>query len=272
MFELDPEIRAFYELGKEAARLSNNVSPSGPLKLVRAQELILRHLPPGPLQVLDVGGGPGVYSKWLIQLGHDVSLIDPVQLHIDQAMLNGVTAELGDARQIERASGTVDAVLLLGPLYHLVERDDRLRALGECLRVLKNGGVIFAAAISRFAALLDLLVRLDRLHEEAIQDAVTSSLASGTFGGGPSGLFTTAYLHRPGELRLEAEQAGISDVRIYNIEGPGFMVHDFAERWADPARKHALLTAAQLVEEDDDMLAAASHLLLVGRKELDELV
>jgi SAM-dependent methyltransferase len=263
--ELDPEIRAFYELGKEADRLSSTMHPSGPLEFARTQELILRHLPEGHLKILDVGRGPGTYAEWLSALGHQVSIIDPVVLHVQQASTRGVAAELGDARDIDRPSHSVDVALLPGPLYHLVDPVDRMRTLAEARRVVKPGGVIFAAAISRFAALLDLLVRLDCLHEEHSYDTVAVSLATGVFGGGDSGLFTTSFLHRPHDLRREAEEAGLTEVRIFNVEGPGFMVNDFAERWSDPDRREVLLRAARVIEEDADMLAAASHLLLVAR-------
>jgi SAM-dependent methyltransferase len=242
--DLDPEIRAYYEVGKEADRLVNRSHPSGPLEFARTKELILRFLPEGPSRILDIGGGPGLYADWLSERGHEVSLIDPVPLHVEQAAARGIVAERGDARDVDRPSDSVDVVLLLGPLYHLVDRDDRLRALTEACRVVQPGGVVFAAGISRFAALFDLLVRLDRLHEEPIFQTVEGSLASGMFGGGESGPFTMAYLHRPGELRIEAEEAGLSAVRIFNIEGPGFMVNDFAARWEDPDRREALLRAA----------------------------
>jgi SAM-dependent methyltransferase len=263
--EFDPEILAFYAQGLEADRLARTTTPSGPLELVRTQELLVRFLPPGRLRILDIGGGPGVYAEWLAGLGHDVTLIDPVPLHVAQARARGVTAEVGEARSVAYADGSVDAVLLLGPLYHLVERADRLRALAEARRVVRPGGLVFAAAISRFAALLDLLVRLDRLHEAGIYETVSHSVATGRFGGGEGGLFTTSYLHRPGELRAEGEEAGLDELRLFSIEGPGFMVTDFEPRWADPARREVLLGAARLVEEDPDMVAAAGHLLLVGR-------
>ncbi|WP_328930560.1 class I SAM-dependent methyltransferase [Streptomyces sp. NBC_00190] len=52
----------------------------------------------------------------------------------------GCTTELGDARHLTAAAGTYDAVLLLGPLYHLTERDDRITALREALRVARGPG------------------------------------------------------------------------------------------------------------------------------------
>jgi 2-polyprenyl-3-methyl-5-hydroxy-6-metoxy-1,4-benzoquinol methylase len=262
---LPPEIRAYYERGQEAERLSGAV-PSGPLELVRTAELILRHLAGDKLEILDVGGGPGIYAKWLAELGHDVRLIDPVSLHVEQARSVGVNATEGDARDLDQASGSMDVVLLLGPLYHLVERADRLRALKEARRVLRPRGLVFAAAISRFAALFDLLVRLDRLHEDDVFQVVARAVATGAFRGSEGGLFTTAYFHRPSELRDEARDAGLTPVGLFNIEGPGFIVHDFPERWSDPARREALLQAARLVEADSDLLAASSHLLLVARR------
>lgn len=265
MPELDPDVLAFYDRGEEAGRLLGGF-PSGPLELERTKELILRALPDGCLRILDVGGGPGVYAAWLAELGHEVRLIDPVPLHVEQAAATDarIVAEVGDARELDADDGGYDVVLLLGPLYHLLEPDDRHLALREAERVLRPGGRLFASAISRFAALLDILVRLDRLHEPGVMGAVTDAVETGAFHGGRHGLFTNAYFHLPGELRREVVDAGFIGAEVYNIEGPGFLVGDFEQRWADPTRKQALLEAARLVEAEPEMLAAASHLLAVA--------
>ena len=65
---------------------------------------------------------------------------------------------LGDARNLEWGDGSVDVVLLLGPLYHLPVRSDRIAALSEAFRVLKPGGLLFAVGISRFASTLSGLI------------------------------------------------------------------------------------------------------------------
>lgn len=267
MDEIDPEIRAFYERGLEAGRLVGGF-PSGPLELARTQEILLRHLGPPPLEILDVGGGPGVYAAWLAARGDRVLLIDPIPLHVEQARAASadVTAEVGDARQLVQADASVDVVLLLGPLYHLVDRDDRLRALREARRVLRPGGLLFAAAISRFAALLDLLVRLDRLHEPEVFRVVEAGVRTGVFRGAQGAeLFTTAYLHRPEELRAEVLESGFELDVVLNVEGPGFLVHDFETRARDPAKREAMLDAARLVEAEETMLGASSHLLAIAR-------
>ncbi|MPZ69450.1 MAG: methyltransferase domain-containing protein [Actinobacteria bacterium] len=265
--ELDPSIRTYYDRGKEADRLSGGF-PSGPLELARTKEILERHLPPPPADVLDVGGGPGVYAAWLADRGYRVHLIDPVPLHVEQAAAahGEVTAEVGDARALRGADGSADAVLLLGPMYHLVERDDRILALREAARVLRPGGLMFAAAISRFAALMDLLVRLDRLHEPEIATMVERSVTTGVFEGpGEAELFTTSYFHLPRELAAEVTAAGFAAPDLLQIEGPGFLVPDFENRWADENRREAMLQAARWVENEPEMLAASSHLMAVAR-------
>jgi hypothetical protein len=139
-----------------------------------------------------------------------------------------------------------------------------MKALSEARRVLRDDGVLFAAGISRFAALLDLLIRVDRLHDPAVLAMVADAVTTGIFRGSDAGLFTNAYFHRPQELAEEICDADFTDPRLYNIEGPGFVVPDFEARWQDPARREAMMEAARLVETDVDMLAAAGHLLAVA--------
>jgi len=261
-------MRVYYERGVEADRLGGGME-SGPLEFERTKELIGRFLPERSLDILDVGGGPGAYAAWLAELGHRVHLVDPIPLHVQQATAahDRVTAETGDARHLSRDDGSADVVLLLGPLYHLTERQQRLEALAEARRVLRSGGLFFAAAISRFAALLDLLVNWDRLHEPEVFELVERSVRSGIFSGpGEGGLFTTAYFHLPSELAEETTEAGFTGVELFQIEGPGFLVRDLAERWTDPARRNTLVQAARLIEQEPEILAMSSHLLAVARR------
>lgn len=264
MADLDESVRRYYERGREVDRLGGGL-PTGPLEFARTTQLLERFLPPAPVEVLDVGGGPGAYATWLSDRGYGVHVVDPIPLHVEQATTahRKVTGEVGDARDLRQDDGSVDAVLLLGPLYHLVERADRLRALGEARRVLRPGGVLLAAGISRFAGLLDLLVA-ERLHEPDVRPLVAAAIESGAFVGTADGLFTTAYFHRPRELRAEVEEAGFMSVEVLSIEGPGFLVADFERRWADPAQRDTMLWAARVVESEPEMLAASSHLLAVG--------
>src|SRR4051812_23187446 len=143
----DERLIGFYTRGyDEAGRLAR---AKNVLELVRTRELLEARLPAPPAKVLDVGGGTGAHAAWLAEAGYEVVLVDLVPAHVDRAAaLDGVEAKVGDARSLEEPDQSVDACLLLGPLYHLPEQADRLAALTEAVRVTRPKGLICAAAIS----------------------------------------------------------------------------------------------------------------------------
>ena len=78
--------------------------------------------------------------------------------------------------------------------------------------------------------------------------------------------FTTAYFHRPEELRREVEHAGLDVEGLYGIEGPGWILPDLADRWKDPARRAILLETARALESEPSVIGCSAHLLVVGRR------
>jgi ubiquinone/menaquinone biosynthesis C-methylase UbiE len=260
------EMISHYEEVREDLRLRAGV---GALELTRTQELVKRHLSEPPGVVLDVGGGPGIYSEWLAGLGYEVHLVDAVPEHVERArQVAGVaSARVGDARRLEEGDGTADAVLLLGPLYHLTERGERMAALAEARRVLRRGGVLFAAGICRFASLLDGLAR-GFVDDPRFVEILERDLREGQHRNATENAeyFTTAFFHRPEELRGEAEEAGFSRVELVGVEGPGWVARDFERRWAEPARREQLLALVRAVESEPTLIGASLHLLVMGWK------
>jgi len=268
----DADILGHYERVAEAERLSRG---TGQLELARTQELLARFLPPPPAEVLDVGGGPGVYACWLAQRGYQVHLIDIVPRHVEQALGASremsasplASAEVGDARKLKRSDASADAVLLLGPLYHLTERGDRVQALREACRTLRSGAVVCAAGISRFASLLDGLVR-GYLDDPEFARIVERDLRDGQHRNATNNpaYFTTAFFHHPDELAAEIREAGLRHEATFAVEGPAWLLQDFDAHWNDPSRRERLLTALRALEAEPSLLGASAHLLAVARK------
>jgi SAM-dependent methyltransferase len=260
------EIIAHYEQVPESGRLE---AGWGRLELARTQELMLRRLPAPPATVLDIGGGTGIYSAWLSGLGYATHLIDLVPEHARRAQTSSArtTVEIGDARALAHRNCSVDAALLFGPLYHLTERTGRRAALREALRVLRPGGVLFAAAISRFAPLLDGMIS-QGLGDPAFVHILDEDLRTGQHRndtGNPK-YFTTAFLHLPAELEEEVREAGFAGVEILPVEGPGILAPDFDALWQDPDRREQLLELVRTVEQEPSLLGASLHLLAVAHK------
>lgn len=257
---LAAEVAAYYARGGEDTRLR---AGEGRLELLRTQDVLRRVLPAPPCDVLDVGGGSGVHAAWLAADGHRVRVIEPVPRHVATAAeLPGVSASLGDARALPVGDAAYDAVLLLGPLYHLTDREDRVRALREARRVARPGGVVVAATINRYAGVLDM-ARKNRFGDPAARTAVTDAARTGTHISA-YGQFTTAYFHRPEDVPAEFAGAGLPGAAQYAVEGPLRLLDDLDARLEDPVRRAELLDAIRYGESEPSMLGASGHLLTVA--------
>jgi ubiquinone/menaquinone biosynthesis C-methylase UbiE len=269
---LNPEIEEFYRKFDEQQRLSGE---RGALEKLRTQAILARHLPPPPAVVIDVGGAAGAHAFPLAEgRGYDVHLVDPVTLHVEQASARAkgssislASIVLGDARKLEFASSQADAILLLGPLYHLTEAGDRIRALRETFRVLKPGGVLIAAEISRFASFIEAL-SAGGLRDAAFRDIIGNDLLSGQprNSTGHTVYFTTAYFHRPEDLAAELEQAGFNAVRGLAVEGPGWASAGIHDAMTDPTQREKVLAFLSTIEAEPSILGASAHFVAIGRK------
>ncbi len=266
------EIIDHYASGYEADRLKRG---SGQLERERTRELLMRFLPPAPAAVLDVGGGPGGYAYWLAKQGYEVHLIDITPLHVEMAIAASrqqpeaplASAEIGDARSLSLNAEAVDALLLLGPLYHLTSKEDRLRALAEAHRVLRPAGILLAVGISRFASTMDGL-RQGYLKDAQFAEIVEQDLRNGQHRNATKNpqYFMESYFHHPDELRSEVAEASFAVRGLYGVEGPAWLLHDFDDWWNTPDYRERLLNIARVVESDPSFLGVSAHIMVVGSK------
>jgi ubiquinone/menaquinone biosynthesis C-methylase UbiE len=267
------KIKNYYAYEIESDRLELE---SFKLEGIRTKEIIERYLQKKTLDILDVGGGAGYYSFWLREKGHNVTLVDlspkNIELVKKHSEVTGVVlnqVDVGDAVNLNFSNEQFDMVLLLGPLYHLTDRTERIRALSEAMRVLKPGGILLSAIISRYASLFDGFQR-DLVMDNQFFNILSDDLTTGIHQNDSDNLeyFTTAYFHAPNEIITEIAESGLQFEKLIAVESFGWIVKNFNEKVKDPMYIEKLLATIRVVETNEDLIAMSPHIIAVGRKEL----
>jgi len=270
MKTIDKEVLARYDAGMEKGRLHRNL---GLIEFERTKEILLETLPLAPAVICDIGGAYGEYSYWLASLGYSVYLYDLSAGNIRMAREMGeklgislACSEVADARDIPLPDGVADAVLLFGPLYHIVDREERMRCLAEAKRLLKPDGQLFTANITCFAGMLKNIAQYDL--EPCLDDAeffgmMAETVRNGFYRKKPIG---PAYFHRPDELRYEIASAGFEEIELRGVIGPCWLIRNLDEVWRDPARKETVMKAVRLLEREESLMGLSTHFISISRK------
>ncbi len=203
----------------------------GKLEHERTQELISRYLPKGKSKIIDIGGASGVYSFYISGLGHDVHLVDIVPKHIEQAMRRSneekaphlSSVRVGDARVLDFPDGFADVIIMHGPMYHLTERSDRLKAVSETKRVLRTDGVLLAFAITRYAGVVYGITK-GYVFDPEYMNMTNFEVRTGLRKNAPSWLntFSSAFFHLPNDLKVELEEGGMVCETVLGVVGPAW--------------------------------------------------
>lgn len=265
---IDPKGLANYNAGIEIGRLHRGL---GLIEFARTKEILLEELPPAPAVVYDIGGAYGEYAFFLAAHGYEVHLFDLAEEHIRLARESENAASLAaavvaDARSIPRTDASADAILLFGPLYHIVEREERAKCLAECMRLLKPGGKLFTANITCFSTALNYTYLYDRkpvLDDDPVFRMVENTVRTGRHTGDAIG---RVYFHRPEELRMEVAAAGFADIDLRGVIGPAWIVRNVDEVWPDPVKREAILRIVRLLEREESLMGFSTHFISISRK------
>jgi SAM-dependent methyltransferase len=258
-------IREYYNAGvlTEWERLERH-----PVEFAVTKHYIDRYAGPGD-RVLDIGGGPGRYSLHLARRGCSVTLLDlsdeNVKFARDRAAEAGLplTAVQGDARAADRLVGGVfDCVLLMGPIYHLLEGRQRVEAVNAALRLLRPGGTLFVSFISLYAGFSYYMKEGPQLAlEESEREYVDCYLQNRTYCGDA---FTRACFIAPKDILPFMARFPLRKLHLFGQEGivspceKNLYACDenVVKRWTEIA----LATC-----EREEFLAFPEHLMYVGR-------
>lgn len=231
------------------------------------------YLPPFPARILDCGGGPGRYSIELAKWGYQVTLFDlsakNLQLARKKASEAGVILQdyrHGNALNLSHyKADSFDAVLLMGPLYHLLEESERKQALAQAHRVLKPGGRIFATFISRYAGHREAASRqpLIVLTDKEVSDRILETGRLLPTGSGMDPFF--GYFAHPSEIAPLVQSAGLEQVAVLGVEGLVFPNDTEVNKLTGDAW-NAWVELNYRVSTDPYLYNSVSHLLLIAEK------
>ena len=218
------------------------------------------------LKIIDIGGGPGRYSIYLSQKGHQVTLVDLSKRNIEVAKAKtcevGITLDdyiVADVLEYSHPD-KFDCVLLMGPLYHLLTDEKRRLAVEKSLSLLKPGGIIVAAFISNYAPMMDYLRNLYPIESP---ESMLKYLNNGENSAGEG--FTTAYFSSYTEAQslmnsFELTQlafAGVENVLSYKENELMALEESEYKKW---------LEIGYTLSQDFNVIGTSHHFLYIGKK------
>jgi ubiquinone/menaquinone biosynthesis C-methylase UbiE len=268
------EVFEFYNAGAEKGRLERGL---GKIELYRTKEILKKYIINTNNKIYDIGGGIGIYSSWLAEMNNEVHLLELAPSAVESAIKNqsesnAFIAEVCDARDINRTDESADIVLLMGPLYHLQNKEDREQVLNQAKRVLKKGGLLFSVGISKFSSTTWALSTYGKdnnfLDDDIYNNMIQNELSSGIHNRPKEYPYfiAQAYFHTPLGLQKEIEEVGFETIQKYAIEGVIWFTPYLNEKWEDKKSRERLLNIVRITENEEAIMGMSPHFMIVSRK------
>ena len=228
--------------------------------------------------VLDNGAGPGKYSLKLAEEGYRVTLADLtpnlVEIAKAKAEESGLSEQFDgfynmDARNLEAlAEGQFDATIMFGPLYHLQQEEDRVKAVNELYRVTKKNGLVFVAFMPRSKHMLNSLMSPENWLPNNTMDAIQKFTETGYFNHADKGRFTGAYYFRVEDIEPFMESNGFEKLALIGSNVGAMIPKQHWNYWREKGEAEMSKIVDLLIESATDpyLLGVSSHLLYIGKK------
>ena len=214
------------------------------------------------LKILDVGAGTGRYSKIFAEKGHQVTAIDYVKKNVSQIKEKhpGIVAKQGDALNLKFKDDDFDIVLLFGPLYHLFSEEDKVKALKEAGRVVKNSGHILVMYLTQDYAIVSYA-----LKENHFSECLKNGSLDNNFNIKTSETDLYSYV-RIEEINKLDSKSGLSRVKIIGVDGPTDYIRPVINKLTDEEfemyKKYVLSISSR-----QELIGASSHILDILQKQ-----
>jgi len=283
MKTIDATVLAGYNAGIERGRLRTGI---GIIEFERTKEILLEKLPKPPAVIYDIGGAYGEYSWWLSSLGYEVHLFDLSETNIKMSEelsseYPGVTLKFAmvcDARSIPRPDKSADAILLMGPLYSITEYEERILAIKESCRLLKDDGILFSAALTPYSVLVSRLAvyhendtkKRKELDDPAVISIIERALVDGCYINSERKIANglgSSHLHTAKALRKELLCGGFDTLTVHGVMGGAWLAPNLNELLEKEETRKVLMKTVRMLDTHEEIIGLSGHILAVSRKE-----
>lgn len=237
----------------------------------------IQHYLPTEGEILDNGAGPGKYAMDLAARGYRITLTDLTPRLVELAAQKAAELDLNErfegfhvmnAIQLEGLSDDrFDASLMMGPLYHLQQEEDRVAAIRELHRITKPGGTVFVAFQTRMRMTITSLQYPQHWKPHDSMKAIHHFQHHGLFDHQDSGRFTGAYYVSVDDIKPMMEAAGFETLELIASSSiGGLLTAEQKQYWEERDEGKSLLDLLIEKAKDPSILGVSSHLLYIGRK------
>ncbi len=266
------KVREYYRVFDENNRLiSDN---SGKLEYEMTFKNLKKYLPQTG-NILDLGGATGVYTFPLARLGYKMYLADLSPDLINQAkdkiakenISNVISCNVVNAVDLSIYNDEqFDAVLLFGPLYHLLEENERQACISEVNRVLKHGGKVFASFIPYLSGSIAIVNRFYKHPEQVDINNLQETFNTGRFNNLDSGGFQEGYYPTSDEVESLFANNNFEKIKIFSIRS---FAYDKEDNLYNIGNKEMFDTIIDLIEKSSEykeIIETCGHAMYIGMK------
>ena len=271
------KVKNYYKHFDEKNRLKND--NSGKLEFLMTINILEKNLPAlavgTEVSVLDLGGGAGVYSFPLAKKGYKVTLADLSETLLEQAKKQKEEDKVENLIACDQVNATdlscykdnsFDVVLLFGPLYHLTEKDEREKCVGEIRRVLKTGGKIFAIFIPHLSGSIALVQRFCWSPDQVDVNTLEECFNSGKFKNLSDHGFQEGYYPASEEIENLFAANGFDKLLVRSIRGFGYEKEDVIFKFKNKNVFSKILELIDSTAEDKSIIEMCGHAMYIGVK------
>lgn len=249
----EENLKLYYNKFNEDKRLNTR---HGQIEYITSLKYIHEYLKPKN-KILDIGAGTGKYSIKLADEGYDVTAVELVKhnMRVIEQKSNKVKTILGNAINLKKLKDdTYDLTLLFGPMYHLITKEEKIKALQEAKRVTKKNGIIMVAYCMN-----DYAIIIHGFRDNNIKESIKNNEVNEYFHITPKedDLYSRVTLDEINELN---KITNLKRIKIISPDGPSNYIRNILNKMDEDTFKLFLKYHLSTCERMD-LIGAGAHTL-----------